>query len=274
MIQSFRNGTDYDILMKELSHQRKGAALTSELKGNLEDTQLDSLLTLLGTTRKTGLLRLYYPDVLRKTAFALRRGKIGRVKTVFAPKLTDIMIDRGASKEQVEILRQSQKNRNAQGVTMVSTDSGIDYGIVIQALQRRLEMALVPLLFYNNHKGNFEFTAQPEDDALDAIFIEPGIEAERVTLDITRKVDELRHFSPLASTLRPDDHFVVHAKQTGLVMHAQTFSHYEWLILRNLFNPTSLLELGKTTRLVWDELLKSVINLLERDMIQHVSDSI
>lgn len=256
--------------MKELSHQRKNATLTSELKGNLQDTQLDSLLTLLGTTRKTGLLRLYYPDTLRKTAFALRRGKIGRVKTAFAPKLTEIMIERGASEVQVEKLRASQQSRQSQGATMVSTDSGIDYGIVIQALQRRLEMALVPLLFYDNHEGRFEFTAQSEDDALDAIFIEPGIEADRITLDITRKVDELRHFSPLASTLRPDDHFIVHERRAGLVMHAQTFNHYEWLILRNLFDATSLLELGKKTRLVWDELLKSVINLLEREMIQHV----
>lgn len=260
--------------MKELSQPRRGATLTSELKGNLKDTQLDSLLTLLGATRKTGILRLYYPDVVRKAAFALRRGKIGRVKTTFAPKLTDIMIERGASPKQVAILRQSQQGRATHGATMVSIDSGIDYNIVIQALKRRIEMALMPLLFYDNKQGRFEFMAQPEDDTLDAIFIEPGIEAEHVTLDITRKVDELRHFSPLARTLRPDDYFVINEEHAGLAMYAQTFGHYEWLIIRNLFEATSLVELAVKTKLAWDELLKSVIHLLERDRILHISEDI
>lgn len=247
--------------------------ITSELKGNLADTQLDSLLTLLGTTRKTGILRIRYPDKVRNTKYAFRRGKIGRVKTSFAPKLTEIMIDRGAAESHILALRQSQKSSREQaGATMISESSGIDYGIVIQALKRRLEMSLVPLLLYSTEEATFEFKAEAENDSLDSIFIEPGIEADHLTLDVTRKVDELRNYSPLASTLDIYDRFAVSEDHAGLAIHMQTFSHYEWKVLTTLFTPKSLLEAAVASKLVWYELLRSITSLLERELIVHVPD--
>jgi hypothetical protein len=235
--------------------------MADELRGDLSNITLPQLFTLMRDTQKTGTLSLEYSNNKLNAHFAFSQGQVGRVRTHFAPRLTDMMLDMGASPEQIAALRNT-KGKGISKVTVIGSVHDIPFELTLNAMRKRHEMALLPI--YNNTAGNFLFTfsASPEG------FISPGIDPLKLALDVARRLDEIQHLS--TSKLDPEKCFGINEIFEHQSVEMKSMGAEAVKLLSNLLEAKSLRRAALQSMLAWDELLKALDILLKNELVQPI----
>ncbi len=219
------------------------------------------------SSSKTGVLKLKYPDSRYNTSYTFFKGMAGQVQTLFAAKISAVMQDYGVPEGAIEHLR-AQKRNNTNSKLMITLNDGsqaLSSDLIAKAFKRRMLMSLVPIWHYTD--GHFELDL----DKRVTLTTKKGVDPDSMSLEVTRRLDELNHYNKSITSLGPDDIFVVSENQVGLPIHVQTFGNYELRVLSALSEPSTLLKAVVKSRLSWDEFLITLATLQDKDVIQHVS---
>jgi len=229
--------------------------------GTLHDTPLPALLQRLNREKKTGILLLNYPDERLNSAFSFAGGRIGRVLTPFAPKLSDFLISLGASSERLKELQAYLKADKRTREIMLA-EGRVKPKFLTLALEARVEMALLPI--FSNTTGRYEF----QEGEQPVGFIEPGADPQKLGEDIAQRLDALADLG--AFTLSPYDAFRVVGDVGDFSKRTSDFTILEWRILAALFKPRTLLQLSTELVLNWDSLLRVLLLLERRGIVEQV----
>lgn len=240
-------------------------AVESKLQGKLTDTDLSMLLNLVHTSSKTGELKLRYFDTRYNTTYSFFRGRIGRVQTSIAAKISSIMQDYGVPQGVVEHLR-AQKRSNTHSKLMITLSDGkkaLSSEIIARALKRRVLMSLVALLLRTD--GSFELILSERVK----LTTRNGVNIDVVSLEASQKLDELVDYNEHVTKLGFDDVF----KKNKHSDTADELNAYEKRLLSILNEPLSLFEALVKARLAWDELLVAVVDLQKKGIIKYLHNS-
>jgi len=230
------------------------------IRGTLREFPLPDLLTMLGSGKKTGLLRLEYAQWQLNTVFSFVEGRIGRVLTPFAPRISEMMLDVGFASDYVDLLssmRSSDFNLNV--------NDAMAKALVLQVLRRRIEIALMPL--FESEDGVFEFFVSDS-----SAFIEPGVDPNTVLLDISRRLDELHRISDIP--LEPDQVFVLSDKAASLSPDAPALNFAEMRVIAALDDLLNVCDVSYISRLAWDDLARAMTTLRKRGIVDMHVDRI
>lgn len=230
------------------------------IRGKLREFPLPDLLAMLASGKKTGLLRLEYPNWQLNTAFSFIDGRIGRTLTPFAPRITEMMLDYGFSADYVGVLSRISSDDFNRNIADEMSKT-----LVLQVLRRRVEIALLPI--FEQPEGSFEFYVS---DA--TAFIEPGVDPNTVLLDLSRRLDELRRLG--GSSLEPDQVFVLSNNATQLSPDSPALSATELRVIAALDDLLNLCDVSYISKLAWDDLVKAVLSLRKRAIIDQHPDRI
>ncbi|MEM6427983.1 MAG: DUF4388 domain-containing protein [Deinococcota bacterium] len=229
--------------------------------GTLQDTPLPELLQALHREARTGVLLINYPNERLNSAFSFSEGRIGRVLTPFAPKLSDFLISLGASSERLRELQVYLKADRRTREVMLA-EGRVKPKFLTLALEARVEMALLPI--FHNTTGVYEFQEGEQPIG----FIEPGADPQKLSDDIAQRLDALADLG--AFTLSPYDAFRVVGDVGDFSKRTSDFTILEWRILAALFKPRTLLQLSTELVLNWDSLLRVLLLLERRGIVEQV----
>ena len=238
----------------------------SKIQGKLIGTNLSALFASIRSSSKTGVLKLKYPDSRYNTNYTLFKGMAGQVQTLFAAKISAIMKDYGVPKAVIEHLR-AQNRSNTHSKLMITLNDGNQFlssDLIAKAFKRRMLMSLVPI--WHRDDGNFELDLSKPV----TLTTKKGVDLDSISLEVSKRLDELTRDHKDITCLGPDDVFVAREDQVGLPIHVRTFGAYELRVLSALAEPATLLETVIESRLSWDELLTTIATLQAKDIIKHV----
>ena len=238
--------------------------IASQNNGTLADIPLPKLLRRIYSSRKTGVLLLNYPDERLNSRFFFAGGRIGHVLTPFGPKISDVLASRGAPSQRVKALQQYLRSNERQRTQMLQ-EGKVKTRFLALALESRVRIALFPI--FSNTSGSFEF----HEGEKPAGFIEPGADTYKIITDIGQRLEELNEYG--AWTLSPFDTFRVVGDVGDFSKGTGDFTVLEWRILAALFEPRSLLQISTELILNWDELLRVLLLLERRNIVEQVDAS-
>ncbi len=241
--------------------------METSIQGNLIDTNLSMLLAMIRSSSKTGILKLKYPDPRYNTNYTFFEGMAGQVQTLFAAKISSIMRGYGVPEEVLEHLRAQKRNGTGSKlmITLEDGNQALSSDLIAQAFKRRMLMSLVPIL--QRTDGHFKLNLHKRV----TLTTKKGVDPDSMSLEVSRRLDELMHYKKDITRLGPDDVFVVEEGKLGLSIHMQkTLSTYEIKLISVLSEPITLLRALVKARLSWDELLKTIATLQEKEIIKHV----
>ncbi len=239
----------------------------SKIQGKLKDTNLSALFTSISSSSKTGVLKLKYPDSRYNTNYTFFKGMAGQVQTLFAAKISAIMKDYGVPEAVIEHLRAQNRN-NTNSKLMITLNDGNQFlssDLIAKAFKRRMLMSLVPI--WHRDDGSFELDLNKPV----TLTTKKGVDPNSISLEVSKRLDELIEGNKDITCLGPDDVFVAREDQVGLPIHVRTFGAYELRVLSVLAEPSTLLETVVEARLSWDELLTTIATLQAKDIIKHVA---
>jgi hypothetical protein len=225
------------------------------LEGNLADLPLAQLLDTVASGRKTGGLQLEHPKLGVSTTLSFSGGRMGRVLTPFAPRLTELMRRFGVADVYLNELRRRGHD------TLEELNSVRDYDpvaqmILMQSVRRRHEMALMPIFEETN--GHFTLLLSQVPDG----FIAPGIDTLSLSLDIIKRRDEMSALSGDYSW-HPYDRFEL-VTDPSKPYEPRALDLFGYRVLNALSESSSLHDLAFNSALVWDEMVRGLHDLVER----------
>lgn len=234
------------------------------LKGDLADLPLAQLLDTIASGRKTGVLELEHPNLGVSTTLSFSEGRMGRVLTPFAPRLTELMHRFGVADIYLSELRRRGHD------TLEELNSVRDYDpvaqmILMQSVRRRHEMALMPI--FEETDGHFRLLLSQVPNG----FIAPGIDTLSLSLDIIRRRDEI---SALPGDYRwhPHDRFEL-VTDSSKPYAPRALDLFGYRVLNALTESSSLRDLALHSALVWDEMVRGLHGLVERGFARQVASA-
>ena len=243
--------------------------IENKIHGELTDTNLDALLAMIRSSLKTGVLKLKYSDSRYNTNYTFFQGIAGQVKTLFAAKISTIMKDYGVPDNVIEHLRgyKLSHTRSKLMITLNDGSQALSSDLIAKAFKRRMLISLVPIL--ERTDGNFELNLSQQA----TLTTKKGVDPVSISLEASRRLDELNTYNKEITSLGPDDAFVITEENANLSVQSQGFNAYEIRLLSIASEPITLLEAGIEARLSWDELLRAIATLVERKIINYVPNS-
>jgi len=235
------------------------------IRGNLSGMQLSEILTILEAGGKTGLLKIEFSESLPKTYLAIKNGKIGRIRSVFLPSWYKTLLHSGIG--EVELSDQKYDGFNVVQKIQELTKLGIiDEDKIKELLKHRMLMALLPIFHCN--KGYFSFS--PEN--VDSGYIEPGLHATALSLELSRRLDELKNINSIEFNLNQS--FKLSNLIGDFSDRIQELDKNDWSLISIFAQETSLAKASRKSHLLWNELILSVQKLEKLGLIGLVnSDS-
>ncbi len=233
------------------------ATESATLAGNLSDLPLIQLLDMVASGRKTGVLEISYPLLNANTALSFADGRVGRVVTPFAPRLTEVMRRFGVPKPYLDELRR-RNNESLEELNSIHEYDPVAQVILMQSVRRRHEMALMPI--FEEEEGEFVFLFSNVPDG----FITPGIDTMALSLDIVKRRDEIQALTD-GYRWHPLDRFELVTDATK-TYQSRALNLFSYQVLNALTEPHTLQSLAVESALVWDEMIKGLYSLLERGL--------
>ncbi len=232
------------------------------ISGSLRTVPLSELLQVVHLSNKTGTLALDYADKRLNSRFAFAGGRVGRVLTPFAPKLGTVLKRCGATAKQLNAF-QVYLFKASEATQKKLVEAGhVDLALLHQALREQVEMALLPIFHESDGAFLFHESGRPRG------FVTPGVDIGKVSLDIVRRFDAISYLG--AYTLNPFDRFKVVDDVGDFTRRTGDFTVQEWRVLSALFKSRTLQQIEASLDLSWDKLLKVLLLLERRGIIEQV----
>ena len=243
---------------EKLHLQEDFADSQATIRGDLSGMQLPEILTILEVGGKTGLLKIEFSETLPKTYLAIKNGKIGRIRSAFLPSWYKSLLHIGVP--EVELSAQKYDGFNVvQKIEELKTVGLINQEQVQELLKHRMLMALLPIFHCN--KGSFSFS--PEN--VDSGYIEPGMHATALSLELSRRLDELKNINGIE--FNPNQSFKLSNLIGDFSDRIADLDKNDWMLISIFSQKTSLAEASKKSHLLWNEIVLSVQKLEKLGLI-------
>ena len=234
------------------------------IRGDLSGMQLSEILTILEVGGKTGLLKIEFSDTLPKTYLAIKNGKIGRIRSAFLPSWYKSLLRLGIpeielSDHKYDGFNVVQKIEELKKLSLISQEQ------IQELLKHRMLMALLPIFHCN--KGSFSFS--PEN--VDSGYIEPGMHATALSLELSRRLDELKNINSIEFNL--NQRFKLSNLIGDFSDRIEDLDKNDWMLISIFAQEMSLAQASQKSQLLWNELVLSVQKLERLGLIGLVNSN-
>ncbi len=226
----------------------------ASISGNLSGMPLYEVLTILEAGGKTGLLKMTINDNTGapSTFLAIKNGKIGRIKSAFLPSWEKSLLS-------LDIPEADVKSYFRQGLSIVKiienliSDGLLTKRQISELLKYRMMMALLPIFHCDD--GFFSFS--PEN--VDSGYIEPGIHATALSLEMNHRLDELKNISSIE--FNPSQKFKLSNLIGDFSDRIVDLNKTDWMLISIFAEEMNLAQASRKSHLLWNELILSVRKL-------------
>lgn len=241
-------------VLAQQAHNNKIGQAGASISGNLSGMPLYEVLTILEAGGKTGLLKMTINNNsdAPSTFLAIKNGKIGRIKSAFLPSWEKSLLNLGIP--EVDL-----KSYFGQRLSIVSIiEKLLANGLlskqqISELLKYRMMMALLPIFHCDD--GYFSFS--PEN--VDSGYIEPGIHATALSLEMNHRLDELKNISSIE--FNPSQKYKLSNLIGDFSDRIKDLNKTDWMLISIFAEEMNLAQASRKSHLLWNELILSVRKL-------------